>query len=120
MQVQVNTDHHFEEFHAAVPHIKDVVKHALSHVSDNITRVEVHVHDLNGGKPGKDDKSCTIEARLAHHQPIAVTHRADTLHKSVDGAANKLLRALENTRGRLRDQQHRAKGLESLSLDEPD
>ena len=120
MQVQVNTDHHFEAFNAVVPHVKEVVKHTLSHLRDNITRVEVHLHDLNGGKPGKDDKSCTIEARLAHHQPITVTHRAATIHQSVDGAANKLLRTLENTRSRLRDRQYRARGLTELPVAVPD
>jgi hypothetical protein len=42
-----------------------------------------------------------MEARLAHHQPLAVTQHATTLDEAFRGAADKLQRLLDNTLGRL-------------------
>jgi ribosome-associated translation inhibitor RaiA len=44
-----------------------------------------------------------MEARLEGHQPIAVTHEAETIDQAIDGAADKLKRLLDHTLGRLRD-----------------
>jgi hypothetical protein len=44
-----------------------------------------------------------IEARLDGHQPVAVTHEAETVHQSIEGAANKLKHALDHILGRLHD-----------------
>ncbi|MFY9329330.1 MAG: HPF/RaiA family ribosome-associated protein, partial [Georgfuchsia sp.] len=73
-------------------------------------RVEVHLTDeigqMSSHKSGKNDKCCTIEARLEGRQPIAVTHQAETFRQAADGAAKKLTRMIESTLGRLRDQRH--------------
>ena len=105
MQIQINTDHNIEGHEALSAHIRSVVEHALNHESAHLTRVEVHVADENGPKSGPRDKRCTMEARLEHHQPIAVTFDAATVHQAVDGAADKLARLVEHTLGRLRDEQ---------------
>ena len=104
MQIQINTDHNIEGREALSAHIRDVVERALGHESGHITRVEVHVADENGPKTGPNEMRCAMEARLAHHQPIAVTHDAATLHQAVDGAAEKLARLVAHTLGRLRDE----------------
>ena len=105
MQIQVNTDHNITGHEALSAHIRSVVEHALNHESAHITRVEVHVADENGPKSGPRDMRCTMEARLEHHQPVAVTFDAATVHQAVDGAADKLTRLVEHTLGRLRDEQ---------------
>jgi ribosome-associated translation inhibitor RaiA len=108
MQVQVNTDHNVEAHEALADHISGVVESTLGSLSDQITRVEVHLTDESGHKDTQNDKRCMMEARLEGRQPIAVTHHATTLHEAVGGAADKLTRLVESTLGRLRDQRSRA------------
>ena len=108
MQVQINTDHNIEGREALAAHVSDVVKSALGRVSDQVTRVEVHLGDETGHKSGKNEKRCVMEARLEGRKPMAVTHRAATLHQAVDGAAKKLTRLVESTIKRMRDQKSRA------------
>ena len=100
MQIQINTDHNIEGREALSAHVRRVVEHALSRSSGHITRVEVHVTDENGPKTGPNEMRCAMEARLERHQPVAVTHEAATLHQAVDGAADKLKRALDHAIGR--------------------
>jgi len=105
MHIEINTDSNIEGHEALATQISSEVEGALKHVSDNITRVEVHLSDENSNKKGgNDDLRCVMEARLEGRQPIAVTHHAATLDQAVDGAANKLARLIESTLGRLRDQ----------------
>jgi ribosome-associated translation inhibitor RaiA len=96
MQIQVNTDHHIKGTEKLAARVKGVVVGALSNHSERISRVEVHLSDENGGKPGPDDKRCMMEARVEGHQPIAVTHQADTVDEAVDGAAEKLNKSVEH------------------------
>ena len=62
-----------------------------------ITRVEVHLNDVNGDERGDDDNLCVLEAHLAGMQPITATHHADTLEQALDGAARKMHRLLDTT-----------------------
>jgi ribosome-associated translation inhibitor RaiA len=103
MQIQINTDHSIEGHEALAAQVSGVVESALSRFGDHITRVEVHLSDESGHKSSQNDKRCMMEARLEGHQPIAVTHHAATLDQAVDGAADKLVRLIESTLGRLRD-----------------
>ena len=104
MQIQINTDHNIEGNEAFSQYVRGEVEGALDHVSSHITRVEVHLSDENGGKPGVDDKRCMMEARLEGHQPMAATHHAATVGLAVSGAVEKLNRMIESTLGRLRDE----------------
>jgi hypothetical protein len=107
MQIQINSGHNVEGHAALATQVSDVVESALSRVSDHITRVEVHLSDVNGDKQGENDKRCMMEARLEGRQPIAVTHQAGTLDQAVSGAADKLTRLIESTLGRGRHQESR-------------
>jgi len=104
MQIQFNTDHNIEGHEALATQVRGVVESDLSHISDHITRVEVHLSDDTSHKSRQNDKRCMMEARLEGHQPIAVTHQAATLDQAVDGAADKLAQLIESTLGRLREQ----------------
>lgn len=108
MQIQINTDHNIPGRESLATHVTSVVEHAVAHVRDHITRVEVHLSDENSSKSGQDDKRCVIEARLEHYKPVVVTHHAASLHQSVDGAAHKLTRLLDSTLGRLHDKKIRS------------
>jgi len=103
MHIQVNTDKNIEGHEGLVAQVEATVTNALSHFSADITRVEVHLSDEDGGKGGQNDKRCLMEARLEGRQPTAVTCEASTLALAVGCAADKLTRSLESTLGRLRD-----------------
>jgi hypothetical protein len=105
MQVHVNTDHNIAGHEPLTAHVRGAVQKALSHFSEHITRVDVHLSDENGDKPGPNDKRCSMEAHLEGHQPFVVTHHASTAGEAADGAAGELARLIEHTLGRLQDQE---------------
>lgn len=101
MQIQINTDRNIEGDAKLVQQIKAVVRNSLDRFSERITRVEVHLSDQDSDKSfGTEDKRCLLEARLAGLQPIAVSDRAATLERAVDGAVEKLTRSLDSELGR--------------------
>jgi ribosome-associated translation inhibitor RaiA len=102
MQVQVHTDHNIQGEESLNEHIRGVVEKSLAKVGDRVTRVEVHLSQENK-KRGPEDVKCVMEGRLERHQPTAVTHHAPSVHLAVDGAAEKLERALKHLIGKLRD-----------------
>lgn len=103
MQIQINTDSTVEANEKYAAQVKSVIENALSHFSDQVTRVEVNLSDENGHKSGPDDKRCLIEARIEGRRPIIVTHEAPTLDLAIDGAADKMKRSIESDLGRLHD-----------------
>lgn len=103
MIIQVNTDHHITAHQDFIAQAEATVTDALSHMSEHVTRVEVHLNDENSKKSGPEDKRCMMEARLEGLPPIAVTHKAETLTFALDGAAEKLKAALEHKLDRLQN-----------------
>ena len=103
MQIQIRTDNHIHVHENRATELEAIVKHALRHCSQHITRVELHLSDINGPKAGQLDKSCMMEARLEGHQPMAVTDQAETVGESVTGAAEKLARKVKSTLERASD-----------------
>ena len=101
MQIQFNTDESVNGREALARHAEEVVQRVLGRFSDEVTRVEIHLSDVNGQKAGENDKRCLMEARVAGRQPVAVTDQAGSLHQAIDGAAQKLKRSLDSTLGKL-------------------
>jgi ribosome-associated translation inhibitor RaiA len=103
MQIQINTGESVEGREALFRHTEAVVKDALGRFSDHVTRVEIHLSDVNGQKVGDKDKRVLMEARIAGRQPIAVTDQAGSLHQAIDGATQKLKRSLDGAFAKLAD-----------------
>lgn len=103
MLIQVNSDNNIHGDEQLTAQVKSTVSKSLSHFSNQITRVEVHLSDENGDKFGQDDKRCMMEARLEGRRPTAVTCEAATLTQAITGAAEKLKSSIESTLGKLRD-----------------
>ncbi|MCH9674662.1 MAG: HPF/RaiA family ribosome-associated protein [Gammaproteobacteria bacterium] len=97
MHIEFSSDGNIEGREMLATQTKETVEKTLSRFSARITRVEVHVSDLNGHKSGHDDKHCMIETRLEGREPTAVTHRAATLEKAIDGAAGKMKKSIQST-----------------------
>jgi hypothetical protein len=96
MHVEVSTD---SRTTADIPSVTADVEAGLSRYKERLTRVEVHLRDVNGPKGGPDCR-CALEARPAGRQPVAVTNDAGTPDAAVKGAVEKMGRLLEATFGR--------------------
>lgn len=83
--------------------VQSTVRHALDRFGDRITRVEVHLSDVNGDKASGEDKRCLLEARPAGHEPIAVTAQATDIEGALHEATLKVQRLLTSLFGRLDD-----------------
>ena len=114
MQVQVNTDDHVPGRDDMEREIEALMTSELDRFADQVTRVEVHLSDVNAAKLGDRDKRCLIELRVAGKQPIAVSHQASAMRPAIDGATDKAVRALDTVFGKM---QHR-KGAETIRRDE--
>ena len=75
--------------------VENEVTHALRHHAEQVTRVEVHLHDENGPKHGKDMR-VVMEVRLAGHQPMTVDSHGVDLYAVVKDTASKLERAVKH------------------------
>ena len=110
MQVQVHTQHVVRHPEELVSRVEAEVDRTLDRFRDQLTRVEVHLSDVNGHKPGgpnNPDKRCLMEARPAGHQPVAVSHEAATWDEAIARTAEKLEASLDKMAGRLGHQKGR-------------
>lgn len=96
MQIQVKTDNHIEGSDDLIGRVEDVVTASMDRFGDLITRVEVHLNDVNAQKHGVD-KRCMMEARVSGRESVAVTHLAESLDDAIHGAADKLEKTLDRT-----------------------
>jgi hypothetical protein len=95
MRIQINT-HDTAGDNDFTARVEAAIATGLDRFAEHLTRVEVHLGDVNAGKGGAADKRCMIEARPTHHQPVAVTHQAPTIPLAIDGALEKARKALDH------------------------
>jgi len=107
MQIHVNTSNGIDNKDALERWATAELEEKLQHFSQDLTRVEVHLSDENGEKTGAGDTRCTMEARLAHHQPLATSHHGATQDEAFRGATDKLRRLLDHQLGRQKDHRDR-------------
>ena len=103
MQIEINTDKNIEGSERMTAYFTETLEQTLSRFTDQITRLNVHLSDVNAHKEGGDDKRCLLEARLKGLKPVVVTHQAETIDFAFSGATDKLIKSLESTIGRLRN-----------------
>jgi ribosome-associated translation inhibitor RaiA len=101
MQVQVSTDKNINGSAGLVDDVSLELTEALSRFANQITRIEVYLRDVDGPRAAGDDKSCLLEARIAGRQPLVASHEAATIRQAIDGATEKLERALDHEFGKL-------------------
>lgn len=99
MQIQINTGSDVDADATLVNELEEEVRSSLDRFEEQITRVEVHLRDVNSDKGGRDHR-CVIEARVKGMQPVAVDDQAETALAALRGAAGKLERALDSRLGR--------------------
>jgi ribosome-associated translation inhibitor RaiA len=100
MQIQVNTDNATEGREKLIEGVSSVVRERLERYSDRITRVEIHLSDVNGDRGG-EDKHCVIEMRPSGMEPVSATAQAASIHQAVTSATDKAITVLDRTFGKL-------------------
>jgi ribosome-associated translation inhibitor RaiA len=100
MQIQLNTDNNIRGGQVLQTEVTAKLAAALDRFGGRMTRVEVHLNDVNSAKGGPQDKRCMLEARLSGREPIAATHTAPSLDLALDGALAKLIRAMDSLVGK--------------------
>jgi hypothetical protein len=88
MQIQVHTDNHISSDARLHEYSEGAVAGALAHFADRITRVEIHLADENGAKEGGPFR-CSLEVRLAGHEPVGVSHHGPHVKEALAGALDK-------------------------------
>ena len=103
MEVKVHTDNHITGSEEFIEKYTTALKKELVHYSEYIISAEIFFADENKGKSSTDDKRCTIEVNIKKMNAEAVTHFADTISHSFNGAINKLWNLLSNRIGKLQN-----------------
>jgi ribosome-associated translation inhibitor RaiA len=101
--VQIHTDNHIQSNETLTAQIESLIAGAVARASNRVSRVQVHLGDVNGHKGGSNDKRCMIEVRIDGQPPLAVTQQGPTLEQAMNGAADKLERTIGSLMERLRD-----------------
>ncbi len=101
MQFQLNTDANIQGDDRLAEVAEQTVASALGHLTDRLSRIEVHLADANAAKGGSDDIRCTIEARPEGMQPQTVTHNDANVEAALRGGAKKIRSLLDSEFGKL-------------------
>jgi hypothetical protein len=100
IQIQVNSDSSLAVDAAFSAFIDSTVATSLSRFEGDVSRVEVHLSDVNSEKFGTHDKRCLMEARPTGQDPVVVTDEAATIEAAVRGATQKMVRLLTSRFGK--------------------
>lgn len=96
MKIQVNSDKTINVDASLTRFVKEKSTSALDRFAKELTRVEIHLSDVDNKKTGPADKRCLIEVRPAGDRPLAASAIAKTTDAAVDGALGKMKRLLTN------------------------
>ena len=99
MQFQFNSDNRITGDLAVAGRMETMVRGRLGRIADRLTRVQVHVSDVNGPKRGNDIR-CAVELRPNGMKPISATDEATTVKAAVASATDKALAALKRRLGK--------------------
>lgn len=106
MQININTDNHIQPDPSVVRQVHQSLEGVLTRFGDQLTRIEVHLGDVNADKKGDNDKRCLMEARPEGRPPLAASEEAATLASAINNAAKKLARVIETDIGKLSSSRH--------------
>jgi sigma 54 modulation/S30EA-like ribosomal protein len=118
LKIQVNSDKNIAIDTDITSAIAREVNRTLERFAARLTRVEIHLSDVNSDKPGEIDKRCLLEIRPAGRRPIGVTNSAASVDAAVRGALEKARNALSRSfgkEGKPRARAQRAEGVPASS-----
>jgi|SRR3569833_18743 len=100
MQVIVNSDHNITGDEVVTARVEAILEDSIERFAERITKVEAFLSDANSSKHGARDKRCVLEARVAGAGSVVASNEAPTVLEAIEGAADKLERALEHSFGK--------------------
>ena len=101
MEIEINHAEGIERSPALEAHVRDRLRRLEPRYADRVTRIRVFLKDVNARKGGVD-KVCTMEARPAGREPVAVEAQDADLYRAVRAAEGKLEKALAQRLARAR------------------
>ncbi len=105
MQIKVNTDSSIHGDERVKEFAREIVTSHIGHHIGRLTRVEVHLADVNAQKGGPDEIRCTIEARPEGLRPMAVHDNNRDIEAALRAAGKKLRNLMDSEFGKL-DRHH--------------
>ena len=99
MQIQINTDNTIEGHEQIAETLEATIGEGLSRFSEKITRVELHLSDVNGDRGG-NDKRCVLEVRPKGLLPVITSSQAASVDQAVRSAIQKMFSLLGSTFGK--------------------
>ena len=100
MTTQVNSDNTIKVDASLKRFARGEISRILGRFEDKLTRVEVHLSDINSRKSGPPDKRCLVEARPAGARPVSTSAVAARLDAAIGQALRKMQRSLTSFYGR--------------------
>jgi hypothetical protein len=100
MKIQVNSDNTVAVDASLARFVKAEVLRILGRFAPKVTRVEVHLSDIDKLKNSPSDKRCIIEARPAGSDPRSASANANEMAKAIDQALRKMQRSLTTLFGK--------------------
>jgi len=94
MKVEISY-HDITRTEAIEARIRDEIETDIGRFADRVTRIEVHVGDMNSHKKGPDDKRCMMEARPAGSKPVVAEAVGEDLYAVISETGQKLEKVLE-------------------------
>jgi Sigma 54 modulation protein / S30EA ribosomal protein len=94
MKIQANSDNTIQVDATLTRFVEDEASRLLDRFAKKLTRVEVHLSDINNTRTGQADKRCLVEARPAGGRPVTADAIAATTESAVSEALKKMQRLL--------------------------
>jgi ribosome-associated translation inhibitor RaiA len=99
--------------------VEGEVNRFMKRFARRLTRVEVHLSDVNSHKFGTHDKRCRVEVRPAGHRPLTASNSAGKVQQAVVGALTKMRNSLETVFGRIQARRAAVPAKPSRAVKEP-
>lgn len=100
MKIQVNSDRTIAVDASLTRLVESEVSRVLGRFAKRLTRVEVHLSDVDNRKTGQAEKRCLIEVRPAGARPRSVSAKGTKMASAVGEALGKMRRLLTTFFGR--------------------
>jgi len=100
MTIQVNSDKTIAVDARLTSFVESEVSRVLGRFATRLTRVEIHLSDIDGKKRGQADRRCVVEIRPAGLRPLSVSTTATTMAVAIGAALVKARRSLSASFGR--------------------
>lgn len=119
MKIQVNSDKTIAVDLSMKRFVREEVNRVLERFDKQLTRVEVHLSDVDDKKTGKADKRCLVEARPAGAKPRTTSAQAFKLASAVGAALRKMQRNLTTFYGRTKRSLDPARQVQIVAVSVP-